>query len=163
MYQMKRAEEPGWHVDLFPYGCVLRTHPVAAGWACVLRHYDHVKIMSGSDPSRSSYRMHLVAAIGGLRQLKWPCIVDMYAQEEYLLECGRELVSPDQFNRFNIAVRTGKAKNADLWREFHRLNEIHWIRLCRLFKPVPQEYGPMAKLEAGREAQAMWMAARANA
>jgi len=117
-------------------------------------------IISGSAPSRSAYRMHLLAAVSGLRQLKLPCVVTIHTPEDYLLECGKQIVCWNHFTRLKIAVRAGKAKNADLWEEFQRLNETHHIVLSLSKDGVPQEYRPSAKREARREAEEMLERAR---
>src|SRR3989337_994930 len=59
-------------------------NPGPGGWAALLRHGKHEKVLSGSDPETTNNRMELTAAIQGFAALKQPCQVDFYTDSEYV-------------------------------------------------------------------------------
>jgi ribonuclease HI len=115
-------------VDLSPGGWVTKYGRPRAGWGCVLGHQKTRKTISGSASSKSEFRMELLGLVNGLKQIKYPCIVVVHTATEYLLQCIGELLRPRCKYTFPKEVHSGRAKNADLWREFEALSEIHCIQ-----------------------------------
>jgi ribonuclease HI len=99
-------------------------------WAWVLRCGDHEKRASGSVVSKSEYRMELTATINALKCLKFPCHVEIFTACEYLSNHARRLLQPKRSDEFVREVWYGKAKNADLWKDFQELSRTHRIEIC---------------------------------
>jgi ribonuclease HI len=102
---------------------------VGGGWACILRSGQHRKSLSGATPSKSEIRMELMAAVSGLKQIKFPCFVEWKTGCSCLFECASRLLRPKPTDSFVASVRSGKAKNADLWKDFTALSSTHNITL----------------------------------
>lgn len=99
------------------------------GWAWILRCGSHEKRDSGSEPSRSEYRMELMATVNALKQLKYPCHVQIQTGCEYLADHARRLLRPRSSDLFVGDVHSGKGKNADLWAEFEKLSKTHALEI----------------------------------
>jgi len=97
------------------------------GWAYVLRYRDHMICRNGSEPSKSERRMELLAAVNGLKQLKEPCQVELHTGSEYISDGVRSVLRRKRSDPFMAAVHQGTAKNADLWKDFEALCEIHQV------------------------------------
>ena len=59
-------------------------NPGPGGWACILRHKNHQRELSGSDPHTTNNRMEMTAVIQGLRSLKEPCQVTVVTDSQYV-------------------------------------------------------------------------------
>ena len=58
-------------------------NPGAGGWGAVLLFGEHRKEISGGEKETTNNRMEISAVIEGLRQLKYPCKVDVYSDSAY--------------------------------------------------------------------------------
>lgn len=131
---MRVIDQDSKEVDLSPGECISK---LRSSWACVLRFRGRDKIIQGTTSSKSQFRLMLLAAVSGLKELKEPCFVNLHTRNEYVLECGRKLTARKRShpsNSFVARVHQQKAKNWDLWQEFEGLSKIHRIRLC----PIPK-------------------------
>ncbi|HBD43006.1 MAG TPA: ribonuclease HI, partial [Bacteroidetes bacterium] len=54
-------------------------NPGPGGWAALLMHGDHEKMLSGADPDTTNNRMEMMAVIEGLRALQEPCLVRVHS------------------------------------------------------------------------------------
>jgi ribonuclease HI len=126
---MERLATPTKVVDLTARGYVGKYGCPSAGWACILRHEKHAKCISGTELSKSEYRMELLAILNGLKRLKYPCRVRLHSGSEYICSSANQLIRRRRSSVFVSAVGAGTAKNADLWREFQALMATHWITI----------------------------------
>jgi ribonuclease HI len=107
-------------------------NPGPGGWAAILRFESKKngvveKELKGSDPSTTSIRMELQAAIEALRALKVkPCRVNFYTDSQYLYRGATEWLSRWEENKWHL--RDGrKVKNVDLWQALNELLETHEV------------------------------------
>ena len=113
-------------IELFTDGSCLG-NPGKGGWCAILRYKDREKIISGGSLNTTNNRMELMAVINALKQLKEPCIVELYSDSLYVLK-GIEEWLPNW-----IRKNFKNVKNVDLWKEFievakpHKI-KIHWIK-----------------------------------
>src|SRR5205807_5535560 len=76
-------EAPKHHVKIYTDGgCA--PNPGPGGWAAILLMGAHEKELKGGEPTSTNNRMELTAAISGLEALKWPCVVDMHTDSQYV-------------------------------------------------------------------------------
>lgn len=129
------AKKP--HVELFTDGAC-SGNPGPGGWAYVLRHpaSGTEREMSGGEPRTTNNRMELMAVIEGLRAIKRPSVVDVYADSQYVVKGLREWMDGWKKKGWRLgASKSGGAavKNVELWqaldelRQLHELH-LHWVR-----------------------------------
>lgn len=102
------------HVDLYTDGAC-RGNPGRGGWGAILVFEGIEKELSGGDRSTTNNRMELMAAIEGLRALKYPCEVTLTSDSKYLVDAIEKkwLVS---WKKKNWKKADGKpVLNIDLW------------------------------------------------
>ena len=63
-------------------GCL--GNPGVGAWAAVLRNGRHLKEISGGEAATTNNRMELCAAIGALRALNKPCVVELHTDSQYV-------------------------------------------------------------------------------
>ncbi len=97
------------------------------GWAVVMRYQGVQKIISGHEKNTSANRMHLQAAIEGLRALKRPLPIHLYTPSDYLKDGAIRWVSGWRAN--NWQTKTGKpVSHRDLWETLTALTRQYQIR-----------------------------------
>ena len=62
-------------------------NPGPGGWGAILIYGEHEKELSGGEQETTNNRMELTAAIEALRKLKESCIVRLYSDSAYLVNC----------------------------------------------------------------------------
>jgi ribonuclease HI len=113
-------------IELFTDGSSLG-NPGPGGWCAILRYKSAEKILKGGERFTTNNRMELKAVIEGLKALKEPCEVDLYADSTYVLKGISEWL--DNWIKKNFK----NVKNEDLWREFidisknHKIN-VNWVK-----------------------------------
>ena len=95
-------------------------NPGPGGWAAVLRYGNHVRDLTGGDPSTTNNRMELQAAISALTALKEPCDVTLFTDSEYLRQGITEWLQRWKANHWRTADRKA-VKNEDLWRQLEEV------------------------------------------
>lgn len=98
------------------------------GWGVVLRYRDHTKMLSGDAGNTSANRMHLTAAIEGLRAVKQPRPIHFYTGADYLRDGITRWISGWQ--RRGWQTKSGKpVSNQDLWQKLLDVSagyQIQW-------------------------------------
>ena len=61
-------------------------NPGPGGWAALLIYGDKTREISGGLPYTTNNKMELQATIEALKQLKEPCIVELYTDSKYVLQ-----------------------------------------------------------------------------
>lgn len=107
-------------------------NPGPGGWAAILRHGRHEKVISGSDPQATNNRMELQAALSALRALKRPCHVTLHTDSEYLRRGISEWLPTWQERGWRTSDRR-PVQNQDLWQALAAETEQHqvewqWVR-----------------------------------
>lgn len=96
-------------------------NPGAGGYCAILVHEKGEKVVSGGEPDTTNNRMELMAAIAGLKALNRPCKVTLVSDSRYVVDGINEWLENW------IAKGIHSRKNADLWKETHRLLKKHKV------------------------------------
>ncbi len=103
-------------------------NPGPGGWACVLRHNQHAKELSGAARQTTNNRMEMTAAIQGLRSLKEPCRVTVLTDSQYLKNGITQWIHAWKRRGWKTAERKA-VLNQDLWMELDeevQRHEVSW-------------------------------------
>ena len=107
-------------------------NPGPGGWAAVLIYNGKEKEISGSVPQTTNNRMEMVAAISGLKTLKFPCRVNLASDSAYLVNAFNSgWLQNWQRNGWKNS-RKDPVENRDLWEELLELSKTHdvqWIKV----------------------------------
>jgi len=116
-------------VYLTPAGRSCKSRLGESGWAVILRHKNHSRVLSGHSKTRSELRMEIMAVINGLNALKEPCCVFIRTFSEFLAHGMRSMRRQRASDRWRASVLQGIAKNSDLWMSFREASKRHVIEL----------------------------------
>ncbi len=119
------------------------------GWGVVLRHREREKTLSGRVADTSANRMHILAAVAGLEQLKRPVTVHVYTVSDYLKDGASQWLSGWKRRGFTTQEGT-PVSHADLWRELDALLAQHQVE----WHAVGRDDAPPELEEAKRRAAA---------
>jgi ribonuclease HI len=108
-------------------------NPGPGGWAVVLLHDRHERVLSGAARDTTNNRMELRAALEGLRALKEPCKVSIYTDSRYLSRAFNEgWIDNWQNNGWRTSSKK-PVQNKDLWKAIldamddHEV-DWHWVK-----------------------------------
>ncbi|MEQ8486907.1 MAG: ribonuclease HI [Pseudomonadales bacterium] len=118
-------------IEIFTDGAC-RGNPGPGGWAALLRHGDHERVISGAEPETTNNRMELMAAIEALAALKKPSRVDLTTDSQYLRQGVQEWMARWKRNGWRTSQKQ-PVKNRDLWERLDVLAarhdvQWHWVR-----------------------------------
>lgn len=112
-------------------------NPGPGGWAAILRHGQHEKVLQGGASLTTNNRMELRAALAAFQALTRPCVVEIHTDSEYLKKGVTEWMAAWLRNGWlRYDPRTGATqpvKNRDLWQALiatmkpHRIT-WHWVK-----------------------------------
>ncbi len=103
-------------------------NPGPGGWGAILRCDKKEREISGGERQTTNNRMEMLAAISGLRELKYRCTVELYTDSKYLLQGATEWLSGWKAKGW-LSASKKPVKNVDLWQQLDALlkqHEIHW-------------------------------------
>ena len=103
-------------------------NPGPGGWAAVLTHGKHSRVIRGGSPATTNNRMELQAAIEALNALKEPCEVAFYTDSQYVKKGVESWVHGWKKNGWKTSTRE-PVKNEDLWRALDAAqsrHRVHW-------------------------------------
>ena len=108
-------------------------NPGPGGWGAVLRYGAHEKELSGGAAETTNNRMELMAVIEALRQLKEPCIVELYSDSKYVVDALSKGWVYGWQNTGWIKGDKKPALNVDLWETLLTLlapheMRYHWVK-----------------------------------
>lgn len=102
-------------------------NPGPGGWGAILMYGAKKKEISGGEVSTTNNRMELTAVIEGLKQLKYPCAVEVYSDSAYTVNAFQEgWVSGWEKGGWRKADKK-PVLNADLWQELLALVRTHQV------------------------------------
>ena len=102
-------------------------NPGPGGWGAILMYGAKKKEISGGEVSTTNNRMELTAVIEGLKQLKYPCAVEVYSDSAYTVNAFLEgWVSRWEKGGWRKADKK-PVLNADLWQELLALVRTHQV------------------------------------
>ena len=103
-------------------------NPGPGGWGAVLKYGAHEKELSGGAAETTNNRMELTGVIEALRQLKEPCIVELWSDSKYVIDA---LSKGRVYSWKKNGWRKGDKKpalNVDLWEQLLPLIARHDVR-----------------------------------
>ena len=107
-------------------------NPGKGGWGAVLLFEGLEKELSGYEAFTTNNRMELMAAIEGLKALKFPCMVELYSDSSYLVNAFRkDWIGNWKLNGWQNSSKE-EVRNRDLWEQLDTLCKIHnvtWIKV----------------------------------
>jgi len=125
------SEAPTHHVTIYTDGgCA--PNPGPGGWAAILQMGAHEKELKGGEATSTNNRMELTAAIAALEALKWPCVVDLHTDSQYVRDGITRYIRNWKRNGWRTAAKE-PVKNDDLWRRLdlavaRHTVRWHWVR-----------------------------------
>jgi ribonuclease HI len=117
-------------VEIYTDGAC-KGNPGPGGWGVLLRtSTGHEKEIFGAEPDTTNNRMELTAVIRAIEALKFPCVVALYLDSEYVRKGITEWVHNWKIRGWRTAAKQ-PVKNADLWQRLDELvhqsrHQIHW-------------------------------------
>ncbi len=100
-------------------------NPGPGGYAAILRHKNHEKVVTGGYRNTTNNRMELLAAIKALETLKEPCKVTLYSDSKYLVD-AMTLGWARRWQANNwMRNKRDRALNPDLWERLLELTRKH--------------------------------------
>jgi ribonuclease HI len=105
-----------------------RGNPGPGGWAVLLKHGEHERVISGAEALTTNNRMELTAVIRALEALKRPVRASLYTDSEYVRRGVREWLPAWKARGWLTAARK-PVKNKDLWERLDQLvagHDIDW-------------------------------------
>ena len=117
------ADAAGRRVAIFTDGAC-SGNPGPGGWGAILLYRGNRKELHGGEFETTNNRMELTAAIRALEALKKPSKVDLFTDSQYVRGGITEWLPAWRRNGWMTAAKK-PVKNVDLWRELHRLSEVH--------------------------------------
>ena len=104
-------------------------NPGPGGYGAILEHGEKRKELSGGYRLTTNNRMELMAAIAALEALRYPCVVTLYTDSQYLLNgIQKGWAKKWRANGWRLASK-GPAVNIDLWERLLALCETHKVTL----------------------------------
>lgn len=107
-------------------------NPGPGGWGAILLYGENKKEISGGEKETTNNRMELTAVIEGLKQLKYPCIVDVYSDSAYTVNgfCLGWVVGWEKHGWKKADNKP--VLNADLWKELLSLTRLHTVNFHKV-------------------------------
>ena len=107
-------------------------NPGPGGWAALLIHGDHEKMLSGADPNTTNNRMEMMAVIEGLKALQQPCHVRVHSDSAYIINAFTQGWIDNWQRRGWKKADKKPVENQDLWHEMIQAMERHhveWVKV----------------------------------
>ncbi|TWU56476.1 Ribonuclease HI [Rubripirellula tenax] len=106
-------------------------NPGPGGWAFILRCDKSGKELERSDgePESTNNKMELTAVIRGLKVLKEPCEVTLYADSTYVLQGMKSWMAGWKSRGWKRkeGSKLAEVKNVELWKQLDALMQTHQI------------------------------------
>ena len=108
-------------------------NPGPGGWGAILSYQGVEKELSGGHAHTTNNRMELTAVIEALRQLKEPCVVELYSDSKYVIDGLQKGWAKSWQRRGWIKGDKKPALNPDLWEQLLALCDrhemhYHWVK-----------------------------------
>jgi ribonuclease HI len=102
-------------------------NPGPGGWGAVLISGEHEKELKGGQQLTTNNQMELMAAIRALEVLKFPSVVDLHTDSQYLRNGIMTWIKSWKKNGWRTADRK-PVKNIDLWQRLDSAMQRHQVR-----------------------------------
>lgn len=107
-------------------------NPGPGGWGAILLYGKHKKELSGGNKETTNNRMELTAVIEALKKLKEPCVVHVYSDSAYLVNCMNQgwYKNWEQNNWLNSKKQP--VENQDLWKSLLQEMSKHKVHFHKV-------------------------------
>ncbi len=102
-------------------------NPGPGGWGVILISGKHRKELSGAAAETTNNQMELMAAIEGLNALKFPSIVDLYTDSNYVRDGITKWINGWKRNGWRTSAKK-PVKNVELWQQLDEAEARHEVR-----------------------------------
>lgn len=107
-------------------------NPGPGGWGAILVYGVFEKTNSGYVPHSTNNRMELTAVIEGLKMLKEPCSLSIYADSAYVVNPFQKKWIYGWIVRGWRKTDNKKVENEDLWQELYELISKHKYKFVKV-------------------------------
>ena len=115
-------------------------NPGPGGWGAILMHEQKQKEISGGKEETTNNVMELTAVIEALKQLKYPCEVDLYSDSAYVVNAFNQgWITNWVKNHWKTAGKE-PVKNQELWQELYELTKVHKVNFIKVKGHSDNEY-----------------------
>ena len=115
-------------------------NPGPGGWGCILMYNGNKKELSGGSKDTTNNIMEITATIEALKALKFPCIVDLYSDSAYVVNCFNQGWIYNWLKKGWKTASGEPVKNKELWEELYNLTQIHKVTLHKVKGHADNEF-----------------------
>jgi ribonuclease HI len=102
------------------------------GWGSILIYNEKEKQISGASMLTTNNIMEITAVIEGLKQLKYPCEVDLYSDSAYVVNAFDKGWIYNWMKKNWVTANKEPVKNRELWEELYNLTKIHKVNFKKV-------------------------------
>lgn len=115
-------------------------NPGPGGWGSILMYKGNKKEISGGLKNTTNNVMELTAVLEALKQLKFPCEVEVYSDSAYVVNAfNQKWIYGWIKNNWKNSSKE-PVKNKELWQELYELTKIHNITFIKVKGHADNEY-----------------------
>ena len=115
-------------------------NPGPGGWGAILMYQSNKKEMSGGARQTTNNIMELTAALEALKQLKFPCEVELYSDSAYLVNAFNQKWIEGWKKKNWTNSSKEPVKNKEIWQELDKLTNIHKVKFIKVKGHADNEY-----------------------
>ena len=115
-------------------------NPGPGGWGAILMYQSNKKEMSGGARQTTNNIMELTAALEALKQLKFPCKVELYSDSAYLVNAFNQKWIEGWKKKNWTNSSKEPVKNKEIWQELDKLTNIHKVKFIKVKGHADNEY-----------------------
>lgn len=102
-------------------------NPGPGGWGTILIYKNIKKEISGGAKDTTNNIMEITAVLEGLKLLKHPCIVNVYSDSAYVVNCFNQGWIYNWIKKGWKTASNEPVKNKELWQDLYELTKIHKV------------------------------------
>ena len=126
-------------------------NPGSGGWGAILMYNGNKREISGGKDETTNNIMEITAVIEALKQLKYPCEVEVYSDSAYVVNAFKQKWV-DNWVKNNWKTSDKKdVKNRELWEELILLTKMHKVEFIKVKGHADNEFNnrcdELARLE----------------
>lgn len=115
-------------------------NPGPGGWGAILMYQGNQKEISGGKRETTNNIMELTAALEALKQLKFPCEVELYSDSAYLVNAFNQKWIEGWKKKNWINSSKEPVKNKEIWQELDKLTHIHKVKFIKVKGHADNKY-----------------------
>lgn len=130
-------------------------NPGPGGWGAILMYQGNQKEISGGKRETTNNIMELTAALEALKQLKFPCEVELYSDSAYLVNAFNQKWIEGWKKKNWTNSSKEPVKNKEIWQELDRLTHVHKVKFIKVKGHADNKYNNRCD-ELARNAIEKW-------